>query len=218
MSPPPLLLATANAGKLQELRELLPGFTLLSLRDVGIDDLDEPADDYVTNAVAKAREASARAGLPALADDSGLAVDALAGAPGAFSARFAGGHGDSAANRSLLLARLEGLPDARRAARFRCVIAFADLRGPLGDGAVWRHGACRGRIAQRPRGDSGFGYDPIFIPEGVEHTMAELSAIEKHRLSHRGAALRGIVPFVRAYLAARGKLAADAPVALVSSQ
>lgn len=217
MSAPRLLLASANAGKLRELRELLPDLALLSLRDVGIDDLDEPADDYVTNAVAKAREASRRAGMPALADDSGLAVDALSGAPGAFSARFAGAHGDSAANRALLLARLAGVPEGRRGARFRCVIALADVGGPLGGGAVWRHGECRGRIGFTERGAGGFGYDPLFVPAGGDATLAELPAAEKHRLSHRGAALGAIAPFVRAYLRTRGMLAADRRGALPSS-
>ena len=217
MSPPRLLLATANTGKLQELRELLPDFTLLSLRDVGIDDLDEPADDYVTNAVAKALEASTRAGLPALADDSGLAVDALSGAPGAFSARYAGGHGDSAANRALLLARMAGVPPELRGARFRCVIAFADVGGPLGARAVWRHGECRGAIGLAPRGEGGFGYDPLFVPEGGEATMAELPAAEKHRRSHRGVALAALVPFVRTYLLTRENLAHSGRAALPSA-
>ncbi len=217
MNRPRLLLATANAGKLQELRELLPDFTLVSLRDVGIDDLDEPADDYVTNATAKALEASTRTGLPALADDSGLAVDALSGAPGAFSARYAGGHGDSAANRALLLARLAGIPPELRGARFRCVIAFADVLGPLGAQAVWRHGECRGAIALAPRGDGGFGYDPLFVPEGGDRTMAELPAAEKHLRSHRGRSLQAIVPFVRTYLRTRENLAPNGRAALPSS-
>lgn len=200
--PPRLLLATANAGKVRELREMLPGFELVGLGDVGIDDLDEPADDYVANAVAKALEASARAGMPALADDSGLAVDALSGAPGAFSARFAGGHGDAAANRARLLAALAGVPEGRRGARFRCVVALADRAGPLGERAVWRHGDCAGSIAFEPRGEGGFGYDPLFVPEGSSLTMAELPAEEKHRRSHRGAALAAVLPFLRRYLQA----------------
>ena len=207
MSGPTLVLATANRGKLQELREMLPDLALLSLRDVGIDDLDEPADDYVANAVAKAYEATARCGLPCLADDSGLAVDALSGAPGAFSARYAGAHGDSAANRARLLRELAGVPDGARGARFRCVVAFADASGPLGARVVWRHGECRGHIARAPRGEGGFGYDPLFVPEGGSLTMAELPASEKHQISHRGRALTALVPFVRAYLHKRENLA-----------
>lgn len=203
MSPTPLLLASANAGKLVELREMLPGFALVGLRDVGIDDLDEPADDYVTNAIAKALEASRRSGLPSLADDSGLAVDALSGAPGAFSARFAGAHGDSAKNRALLLSRLEGVPVAARGARFRCVVALADVRGPLGERAVWRHGECAGSIGLEARGTSGFGYDPLFIPEGGDSTMAELPSETKNALSHRGRAIRAMLPTLRGYLAMR---------------
>jgi XTP/dITP diphosphohydrolase len=198
----PLLLATANAGKLQELRELLPDLALVGLHDVGIDDLDEPADDYVTNAVAKALEASRRTGLPSLADDSGLAVDALSGAPGAFSARFAGTHGDNAANRALLLARLAGVPGSLRGARFRCVVALADTSGPLGGRVLWRHGECAGSIGFEARGTSGFGYDPLFIPEGGGATMAELPAAVKNALSHRGRAIRAVLPLLRGYLAA----------------
>ncbi len=196
----PLLLATANAGKIRELRELLPDLTLVGLRDVGIDDLDEPADDYVTNAVAKALEASRRSGLPSLADDSGLAVDALSGAPGAFSARFAGSHGDSARNRALLLERLAGVPAPLRGARFRCVVALADARGRLGERALWRHGECAGSIAFEARGTSGFGYDPLFVPEGFEATMAELPGDVKNRLSHRGRAISAALPLLRSYL------------------
>lgn len=215
---PTLLLATANAGKVQELREMLTGFSLLNLRDVGIDDLDEPADDYVANAVAKALEASRRSGLPSVADDSGLAVDALSGAPGAYSARYAGGHGDNAANRARLLAALAGVPLAGRGARFRCVIAFADTTGPLGARVVWRHGECRGSIAFEARGSGGFGYDPLFVPEGTHLTMAELPAQEKHTRSHRGRGLRAIVPFVRGYFTAREGMARDRGTALVSRQ
>jgi len=213
----PLLVASSNPGKLREFREILPGLSLLSLRDVGIDALDEPTDDYVANASAKALEASRRTGLPALADDSGLAVDVLAGAPGAFSARFAGAHGDARANRTLLLARLEGVPESRRSARFRCVIAFADVTGPLGEGVLWCHGERLGRIGVRERGTGGFGYDPLFLPEGWELTLAELPAADKHRLSHRGKALRAFAPFLYSYLSTREKLAVDGCSALPSS-
>lgn len=216
----PLLLATSNVGKLREFRELLADrceLSLLSLRDVGIDALDEPTDDYVSNASAKALEASQRTGFPALADDSGLAVDVLAGAPGAFSARFAGMHGDARGNRALLLARLAGVPSARRGARFRCVIAFADVTGPLGKGTLWRQGECRGHIGYVERGEGGFGYDSIFVPEGSDRTLAELAPADKHALSHRGRALRAIAPFLLGYLSTREMLAVDGRGALPSS-
>lgn len=211
-----LLLASANKGKLVELRELLPTIHLVSLADVGIDDLDEPADDYVTNAVAKAREASLRSGLPALADDSGLAVDALSGAPGAFSARFGGTHGDNARNRATLLARLDGVPDALRGARFRCVVALADVRGPLGDRVPWRHADCAGSIAREARGGGGFGYDPLFVPAGDARTMAELPHDEKNARSHRGRAIRAMLPLLTRYLAACADVATRPLAALPS--
>lgn len=207
MTRAPLLLATANAGKLAELREMLPGVAVCGLRDVGIDDLDEPADEYVANACAKALEASRRSGLVALADDSGLAVDALSGAPGAFSARYAGAHGDNAGNRALLLARMAHVPAALRGARFRCVLALADTAGPLGARALWRHGECRGSIGFEARGGGGFGYDPIFVPDGETRTMAELSSDEKHARSHRAMALRAMRPLLRGYLELRDAVA-----------
>jgi XTP/dITP diphosphohydrolase len=203
MSPPRLLLATANEGKIRELRGMLTGVELVGLRDVGITDLDEPSDDFVTNALAKALEASRRAGLPALADDSGLAVDALGGAPGVFSARYAGRHGDDRANRALLLERLAGVPVGLRGARFRCVVALADVGGPLGQRGMWVHGSCEGSIATREQGTGGFGYDPLFIVGGGSLTMAELPPDVKDRVSHRGRAVRAALPLVLAYLDAR---------------
>ena len=202
MSPRPLLLATANAGKLRELRELLGELAVVGLREVGItDDLPETADSFLGNATQKAVEAARRSGLPCLADDSGLCVDALGGAPGVFSARYAGRHGDDAANRDLLLARMADVADELRAARFRCVLVLADRGGPLGERVIATEGACEGRIARAPRGDGGFGYDPLFVPAGGALTMAELPSAAKHALSHRGAALRAMLPMLRAYLA-----------------
>ncbi len=204
MSAVRLLLATANPGKLRELRGLLADVPVVGLADVGIADLDEPADDFVTNAVAKAWEASKQSGLPALADDSGLAVDALGGAPGVFSARYAGRHGDDAGNRALLLERMAAVSEGLRGARFRCVMALADVLGPLGARTVWVQGACAGSIAQAARGAGGFGYDPLFIVAGLGRTMAELGADEKARRSHRGRATEAMLPVLRRYLAARG--------------
>jgi XTP/dITP diphosphohydrolase len=196
-----LLLATANPGKLRELRELLTGLRVIGLADVGIDDLPETADTFRGNAAQKATEAARRTGLPCLADDSGLCVDALDGAPGVFSARFAGRHGDDAANRALLLQRLVDVPDALRTASFRCVLALADSAGALGAEVLYEEGECVGSIARAPRGDGGFGYDSLFVPAGEARTMAELPSAAKHALSHRGAALRAMLPRLRAYLA-----------------
>lgn len=201
----PLLLATANAGKLRELREMLGDLETRSLRDAGIDDLDEPYDDFVANATAKASEAARRTGLPCLADDSGLCVDALDGAPGVFSARFSGRHGDNAANRALLLERLRDVPDGRRGARFRCVLALADPAGPLGGRVIVVQGDCAGRILWAPRGDGGFGYDPLFAPHGHALSMAEIEPELKNSLSHRGVALRRMLPVLRGYVTGLGR-------------
>lgn len=194
-----VLLATNNAGKRAEFALLLPGFAFVTLREVGIEDLAEPHADYLSNAVAKAREASRRSGLAALADDSGLAVDVLGGAPGVFSARFGGAHGDDAANRRRLLASLSGVAAGRRGARFRCVLALADEDGPLAGRALVAQGVVAGAIALEARGAGGFGYDPLFIPLGDHRTLAELDEEEKNARSHRGAAVRALSPTLRAY-------------------
>jgi XTP/dITP diphosphohydrolase len=198
-----LLAATANQGKLRELRELLQGFSLVSLKDVGIDDLDEPGADYRSNAVAKAREASKRAGMIALADDSGLEVDALGHAPGWFSARFGGAHGRDAANREALVAAMKGVPEALRGARFRCCVVVADVRGALGDRVLVGLGTCGGRVIIEPRGTGGFGYDPLLIPEGYSQTLAELDESVKNAISHRARAIADVSPALRAYFAHR---------------
>lgn len=202
MSARRVLLATNNAGKRAEFAALLPDVAFVTLREVGVDELAEPHADYVSNAIAKAREASRRSGLPALADDSGLAVDVLLGAPGVFSARFGGTHGDEAANRRLLLASLEGVAPGRRGARFRCVLALADEEGPLRGRALVAQGVVEGEIASAERGRRGFGYDPLFVPLGGGRTLAELDDGEKNARSHRGAAVRAMAPTLRAY--ARG--------------
>lgn len=212
----PLLLATANAGKLRELQEMLHGLTLLSLRDVGIVDLDEPFDDFVANATIKAVEASRRAGLPCLADDSGLCVDALDGGPGVFSARFSGRHGDDAANRALLIERMRDVPDARRGARFRCVLTLADPQGPLGARVIVVQGQCAGRILREARGAKGFGYDPLFAPHGHDLSMAELDPALKNSLSHRGVALRRMLPVLRGYVTGLERSPRGVPAASAS--
>jgi XTP/dITP diphosphohydrolase len=182
---PRVLFATTNAGKLRELRGLVGG----ALEVLGLADLPpipEPAEDAETfeeNARLKARAYAASSGLPTLADDSGLCVDALGGAPGVRSARYA--EGDDAARYAKLLRELQGVPDARRTASFRCALALALPDGPT----VVEVGACAGHIAHVPRGAHGFGYDPVFLlPDG--RTLAELDSAEKGRISHRGAAMR----------------------------
>jgi len=202
----PLVFATRNQGKLVELRDLLRGIDVIDVDEAAarcgceIPEVVEDADTFAGNAIKKAREVSRVTGLPALADDSGLEVDALDGAPGVYSARYAGSGGD-AANTAKLLAALAGVPAARRTARFRAVLALADVGGTLGDRVVTADGVCEGTITEAPRGGGGFGYDPVFLlPSG--QTMAELDHTAKGQLSHRGRAMRAIEPRLRAYLAA----------------
>lgn len=191
-----LLLATRNPGKLAELRRMLAGAGLDGLAVLGLDDVPgytEPPETGATfeeNALLKARSAAAAAQLPALADDSGLAVDALSGMPGVLSARWSGRHGDDAANLRLVLDQIADVPQARRGAAFVCVAALV-----LPDGrehvvaAHWR-----GSLARQPRGSNGFGYDPIFVPDGDERTSAQLDPQDKDAQSHRGQALRAMLP------------------------
>jgi len=196
-----LLVATRNAGKLAELRALLGEVasaialeTLATHPEVG--ELEETGDSFEANARAKAAAAARASGLFALGEDSGLEVDALGGAPGVRSARYAGGHGDDAANLARLLRELGAAPDRR--ARFVCVAALAD---PAGRIVAEARGACEGAIAPAARGANGFGYDPIFLPAArPDQTMAELTRDEKAGLSHRGRALRAILPQLRAAL------------------
>lgn len=183
-----LVAATGNAGKLREFREILHpgGFTVVSAAEAGwTGDVVEDGDTLEANAVKKAREVARGTGLPALADDTGLFVDALGGAPGVRSARYAGPGQDPAANCDRLLRELSGVPAERRGAAFRCVIALA---GPDGEVLTFE-GEVRGRIAGEKRGTSGFGYDPLFEIEDLGLTFAELDAEAKHRISHRGRAL-----------------------------
>jgi XTP/dITP diphosphohydrolase len=187
-----VVVATRNRGKLREIVPLLAG---LGLDLVTIDDvapaaeLREDGDTFEDNALAKARQAAAATGLPAIADDSGLAVDALAGAPGVWSARYAGLPSDDARNNAKLLDALRGVPPARRGAEFRCLAAFVDRAAGL---EILRAGACRGEILEVPRGTDGFGYDPLFLVPALGRTMAELPLDEKNRLSHRAAAFRAL--------------------------
>ena len=183
-----LVLASGNAGKLAELRDLLGDrFVLRAQSDFGVGDAEETGLSFVENAILKARHAARATGLPALGDDSGLCVDALDGAPGLYSARYAGRHGDSEANIDKLLHALAGVPDATRTARFFCVLALvrhADDPMPLIAQGEWA-----GRILAARRGDRGFGYDPVFFSPAHGCSAAELPADVKNRDSHRGLAL-----------------------------
>ncbi|MGN6789239.1 MAG: RdgB/HAM1 family non-canonical purine NTP pyrophosphatase [Rhodanobacteraceae bacterium] len=188
-----LVLASGNAGKLVELRELLAGsgIDLVAQNEFGIDDAEETGRSFVENAILKARHAALASGLPALADDSGLCVDALGGAPGLYSARYAGVHGDNAANNAKLLRELEGLPDPQRIARFVCVLAL--LRSADDPDPIIATGRWPGRVLHVPRGEHGFGYDPVFLPDdGGGLGSAELEPALKNRISHRGQALAAL--------------------------
>lgn len=197
-----LVFATRNKGKLVELRELLTGLDVISIDELGreIPDVIEDADSFVGNATKKAREVSLTAGLPALADDSGLEVDVLAGAPGVYSARYAGEPHSDVANNAKLLAALHGVAPAKRTARFRAVLAFADVAGPLGDDVITADGTCEGVILTAPRGTGGFGYDPLFFAPELDMTFAEAGLGSKSQLSHRARAMRAIKPKLVAYL------------------
>ena len=186
-----VLLATRNAGKIEELRRILaeaaPSVELVGLDAVeAYPETPETELTFATNALLKAHDGAARTGLPTIADDSGLAVDALNGMPGVLSARWAGRAKDDEANNALLLDQLADLDDAGRGAKFVCAAALA---WPDGRETVV-HGEMPGRIGREPRGANGFGYDPLFIPEGYEVTSAELSPEEKNAISHRGKAFR----------------------------
>jgi XTP/dITP diphosphohydrolase len=198
-----LLLATRNAKKLDELARILAAEDASGIEVVGLDavppfpEAPETEPTFEGNALAKARDAVAATGLPAVADDSGLAVDALNGMPGVLSARWSGRHGDDAANLDLVLGQLRDVPDDRRGAAFVCAAALVLPGGP----EVVVRGEWRGTLIRAPRGTNGFGYDPIFVPEGGTRTSAELDPAEKDALSHRGRALRLLLPHITAALA-----------------
>ncbi len=184
-----VVLATGNAGKLAEMRAILAGHGLdvVPQSEFGIVPPVEDGDSFVANALIKARHAASVADLPAIADDSGLEVDALGGRPGLHTARYAGPQADDRANNEKLLAELAGVPMDRRAARYRCAMAFVREAGdpaPLVAEAAWA-----GAIGFEPRGDGGFGYDPLFVVDGGSRTAAEMPAADKNRVSHRGQAL-----------------------------
>ena len=188
-----VVLASGNAGKLRELSALLrpTGLTLESLAQLGIASPEETGATFLENALLKARHASAEAHRPAIAEDSGLEVDALGGAPGVRSARYAGEGASDEANLDKLLLSLADVPDAQRTARFCCVAVFVrDAKDPS---PLIAEGTWEGRIDRARRGTGGFGYDPIFIPRGLDHTSAQISAEEKNAHSHRALALHSLV-------------------------
>lgn len=224
-----LLVASRNAKKLAELRRVLESEGIVGIEPIGLDEVpdfpEEPEDGatFAQNALIKARSGALATGLPCLADDSGLAVDALGGMPGVLSARWAGRHGDDAANNALLLAQLSDVPDERRGAAFVSACALvgrgvpgagrggdgdgedsrADDAGDAGWGEAVEEGRWPGTVLREPRGEGGFGYDPLFLPEGSDRAAAQLTPGEKDADSHRGRALRALAPALRE-LARRG--------------
>ncbi len=197
-----LLFATRNRGKLTELKELLAnvsGLRLVCLDDVDVPDVVEDGDTFAANATKKALEVSRACGLPALADDSGLEVDALGGAPGVYSARYAGELATDADNNAKLLRALEGVPAAKRTARFKSVLALADVSGQLGSKVICESGSCEGRILVTGQGDGGFGYDPLFYVDAHHATFAELGIGTKNDSSHRAQAMRAMRPHILRY-------------------
>jgi XTP/dITP diphosphohydrolase len=187
-----LVIASANAGKLAEFRALLAGlpFDLTSLGEMALPSPEETGATFLANATLKARHAAAATGFAAIADDSGLEVDALGGAPGILSARYAGAQGDDAANNMKLIDALKALPPEQRQACYRCVLVL--VRDPLDPDPLIAEGDWQGEILETPRGSGGFGYDPYFFVPELGKTAAELSAHDKNRLSHRGMAMRAL--------------------------
>ena len=184
-----IVLASSNPGKLREFNALFAdsGCEVVTQASLGIDDVEETGLTFVENALLKARHAAQVSGLPALADDSGLCVEALKGAPGLYSARYAGGHGDSAANNAKLLQTLDGMPSDQRRAFFMCALVL--LRHAADPTPLIVEGRWHGRVLKAPRGPGGFGYDPLFLPDGQTQSAAELDPSLKNRLSHRGQAM-----------------------------
>jgi XTP/dITP diphosphohydrolase len=203
-APPKVVLATRNPHKITELRAILAA-TGVHIDLVGVNEFPELPDvaetgvTFAENALLKATETARRTGLPSIADDSGLCVDVLGGAPGIFSARWAGKHGDDVANLDLLLAQLADIADEHRGAHFTCAAALA-----LPDGAeVVREGRIDGRLLHARRGEYGFGYDPVFLPDGHDRTTAEMSSEEKNAISHRTRAFRALAADLAALSPAR---------------
>lgn len=188
-----VVLASSNKGKLRELAALLAplGYDLIAQSALGIDTPPETGVTFSANALLKARYAAAASDLPALADDSGIEVDALDGRPGIYSARYAGEGASDEDNLRKMLREMDGVPAGRRTARYQCVIAF--VRASDDPSPILAPGTWEGTLIGEPRGLGGFGYDPIFIPSGFDRTAAELDPVEKNSLSHRGKALRALL-------------------------
>lgn len=192
-----VVLATGNPGKVRELASLLADFGLdiVAQTELGVDSAEETGLTFIENAILKARHAAKLTGLPAIADDSGLAVDALGGAPGIYSARYAGVDASDRQNLDKLLLALQDVPDEQRGASFHCVLVY--LRHAEDPTPLVFHGSWSGVLAREPAGDEGFGYDPIFIVPELGKTAAELTREEKHARSHRGQALRLLLDALR---------------------
>jgi len=201
-----VVLATRNVAKLRELARILGAEDHgTQIRLAGLDeypgapDVPETGATFEENALLKARAIADYTGLPAVADDSGLCVDALNGMPGVLSARWAGRHGDDKANLELVLAQVTDVPDARLGARFVCAAALVVPAGEVTPAGEWVvTGRVEGRLIRAPRGSGGFGYDPIFLPDGFDQTTAEMTAEAKDAISHRGRAFRALTPFIAA--------------------
>ncbi|MFW6091687.1 MAG: RdgB/HAM1 family non-canonical purine NTP pyrophosphatase [Actinomycetota bacterium] len=197
MSVPRVVLATRNEGKVPEIRHILEqhgvALDLVSVTGFDVPDVKETGLTFTENALLKARAVAQATGLPAVADDSGISVEAMNGMPGVFSGRWSGRHGDDAANLALLLAQLADVPDDRRGAAFVCVAALVT---PDGDEVV-EEGRVTGRLLREPRGGGGFGYDPVFVPDGETRTTAEMPAAEKNAISHRGRAFAALATHLR---------------------
>lgn len=192
-----IALASNNAGKIREIQALLAELDLeiVPQSEFTREEAEETGLTFVENAILKARHAASASGLPAIADDSGIEVDALNGAPGVFSARYAGVGADDAANNEKLLRELAGVPAALRTARFRCVMAY--LRHPADPSPLIGEGVWEGILLEAPQGANGFGYDPLFFVPSMGCASAELAPAEKNRLSHRGQALRALIERLR---------------------
>ncbi len=188
-----VVLATGNAGKVRELQALLAGrdVEVLPQSQFGVVAVEETGTTFIANALLKARHAAAHTGLPAMADDSGLEVDALGGSPGIYSARYAGAEASDADNNAKLLQALSGVPDAARTARYRCAIVF--VRDAADPAPLVAEGVWEGRIGRVPRGTGGFGYDSLFLVGSSQQTAAELDLAVKNRLSHRALALQQLL-------------------------
>ncbi|MBP2639560.1 MAG: Nucleoside-triphosphatase rdgB [Firmicutes bacterium] len=195
-----MVIASTNQGKISEIRAAFQGLPveIHSLAEFGtIPEVEETGKTFAENALLKARYYVEHTGMACLADDSGLEVDALAGAPGVYSARFAGDAASDEKNNQKLLAALYGIPEAQRSARFRCVLAFLDAD----EAVITADGTCEGRILEAPRGKGGFGYDPLFYMPKLDATLSEISITEKNAVSHRGQALKVMAKKLAEYFA-----------------